>query len=269
MRAPAAALLLALLLSPSQASADHGKEVCLASGASGSPLHRCFLDGKWEVEQSVDAKALRPWAERWFPVGSAHVGWTASGEKRTTRVKSHDFDGDLDVPIVEFDTSVALVSSDPLDLRVAPPAPGALSARERSSLDAEAQRLWARAIKSRSPDEPVDHRCDLGEPKVLGVPGTPGLRTVFFPVSFGRDQDTRGSFFFLIDRAGKITFGRFGHVEWSPGARADEVAKFVPLFFFHLGADPTTYLLAEYSEAWESWGRVAVIDPARARVVSF
>src|SRR6266568_5552568 len=105
MRAPATALLLALLLQASQASADHGKEVCLASGASGSPLHRCLLDAKWNGEQSKNAKALRAWAEHWFPVGSAHVGWTASGEKQTTRVKSHDFDGDLGVPIVEFDAS--------------------------------------------------------------------------------------------------------------------------------------------------------------------
>ena len=269
MRAPATALLLALLLPASQASAGHGKEVCLASGESGSPLRRCLLDGKWKGEQSGDAKALRARAERWFPVGSAHVGWTSRGERRTVRVKRHDFGGDLGVPIVEFDARVALVASAPLDLRVAPPAPGALSAEDRSALDAEARRLWTRAIGSRSPDVPVDDRFDLGEPSVLGVPGAPGLRTVYFPVTFGADQDTRGSFFFLLDRAGKITFGRFGHIEWSPGASSDEIAKFVPLFFFRLGADPTTYLLAEYSKAWESWGRVAVIDPARARVVSF
>ena len=197
------------------------------------------------------------------------MGWTSSGEQRTVRVKSHYFDGDLGVPIVEFDATVALVSSGPLDLRVVPSAAGALTAKERSSLDAEVQRLWARAIKSRSPDDPVDNRFTLGEPKILGVPGAPGLRTVFFPVSLGPGKDTRGSFFFLLDRAGKVTFGRFGHIEWSPGASADEVAKFVPLFFFRIGADPTTYLLADYSGAWESWGLVAVIDPVRAQVVSF
>ncbi len=271
MRSPA--LLLALLASQASAAPGHEKEVCLASGEAGSPLSRCLLDGKfgpvWHGKQSQTDKQLRAWAERWFPVGSEHVGWTSSGEKRSTRVTSHHFDGDLGVPIVEFDESVALASSGPLELRLVPSAVGALTAKERSSLGTEAQRLWARAVKARLPDEPVDNRFELGEPQVLGVPGAPGLRTVFFPVSFGLPKDTRGSFFFVLDRDGKITFGRFGHVEWSPGASADEVAKFEPLFFFRIGADPTTYLLAKYAGAWESWGLVAIIDPGRAQVVGY
>lgn len=270
MRSPA--LLLALLASQASPAPAHEKDVCLTSGESGSPLSRCLLAGKfgpvWHDEQS-QMDELRAWAERWFPVGSEHVGWTSSGERRRTRVTHHHFEGDLGVPIVEFDERVALVASGRLDLRVAPSTAGALTPKERSSLDIEAQRLWARAIKTRSPDEPVDNRFELGEPQVLGVPGTPGLRTVFFPMTFGPGRDTRGSFFFLLDRDGKITFGRFGHVEWSSGASTDEVAKFEPLFFFRIGADPTTYLLARYSGPWESWGCVAIVDPGRAQVVSF
>jgi hypothetical protein len=268
-------LLLALFLQISQVSAapGDGKEVCLASGVSGSPLSHCLLEGKftplWSGKQPQSEKQLRAWADRRFPVESEHVGWTLRGEKRSTRVTSHHFDGDLGVPIVEFDQKLALVSSGPLDLRVLPSAPGALTANERSSLATEAQRLWARAIKSRLPDEPVENRFELQEPQVLGVPGTPGLRTVLFPMSFefGRVKDSRGSFFFLIDHSGKITFGRFGHVEWSPRA-SDEDAKFEPLFFFRIGAEPRTYLLTNYSGPWESWGLVAIIDPTRAQVVS-
>jgi hypothetical protein len=146
-------------------------------------------------------------------------------------VTGHHFDGDLGVPIIEFDQKLALVSSRPLDLRVLPSAPGALTVNERSSLATEAQRLWASAIKSRLLDESVDNRFELEEPQVLGVPGAPGLRTVLFPTS-------------------------------------DEVAKFEPLFFFRIGAEPRTYLLTNYSGPWESWGLVAIIDPTRAQVVS-
>ena len=54
-----------------------------------------------------------------------------------------------------------------------------------------------------------------------------------------------------------------------PDATADEIAKLEPLFFFRVGSYPTTYLLAAYWGPWESWGRVAIIDPARARIASF
>ena len=274
-----AIVLLALLVagvagSTASATPPTGNEVCFVSGVAGFPLDRCLLVGGagpvWGAKHSRDYRTLGTWAKRWFPVGSVHVGWSRRGEERTVRVKAHHFDGDLGVPIIEFDKEVALAASGPLELHVLPSVVAEVTKHELSILTERAKRLLDRAIKDSPPDWPADGRFELRQPTALAVPGTPGLRTVFLPVSvFGPSKDDRGAFFFLLDGDGKVTFSRFGHGEWSPRASTDEVARFEPMLFFRPDGDSKTYLLVDYQGPWESWGLVALIDPTGAEVVSF
>lgn len=259
------------------------KQVCFASGVAGSPLDRCLLVDErktsWGERLPRDERHERAFAKRWFPVRSRHVGWTETGEKRTVRVRAHHFEYELGIPMIEFDREVALVTNSPSDLRVVPAVEAKLTDQELSTLTELGGRLLEQAIKSCPPDWPVDGRFEVRQPKVVGVPGTPGLRAVFLPLNLSEAKkgsgsvraevpDDRGAFFFLLNGNGEVTFSRFGHGEWTPSCSA-QIAKIEPLFFFHQGEDDRTFMVARFEGPWESWGLVALIDPVRAEVVSF
>lgn len=271
---PGVVVALAAASSAVAAPAPRAREICFASGVSGSPLARCLrIDGgrvSWGGELERDERHERTWARRWFPVGSRHIGWTERGQKRTVRVKAHHFDYELGVPMVEFDPAVALVASGPIQLRVTPAVNAKVTGQELTALAERGRRLLDHAIEACPPEAGADGRFEVRPPTVLGVPGTPGLRAVFLPLNLwdGQHKDDRGAFFFLMNGGGEVTFGRFGHAEWSPGCYP-EIARFEPLFFFRLGADSRTYLLARFDGPWESWGLVALIDPVGAEVLAF